>query len=320
MQIVCYVSFFVPVHNAGAEVMLYEMMLAMVNKGHKVTVISDDATINYYKCMDCIRTADIARVKKVVSQCDVVITHLINTQKAIKYAKRYNKPIVHILHNDKQIFKRQITNSNSDLIIANSQWIYDTIKLDTKKMIIHPAIDINKYEVQTNGEAIVLINLIKVKGAELFYQLAELMPEYKFIGVRGGYLVNRQIVPQDLPPNVEILPNTPNIQEVYKRAKIVLMPSEAESWGKVAIEACCSGIPVIANKTAGLTESLGNAGIFIDVNQPLLWVKKIKSLYRNQSFYTRRSNLCKKRAIELELIYKKQIEELNNNLEEIVRG
>jgi glycosyltransferase involved in cell wall biosynthesis len=187
-------------------------------------------------------------------------------------------------------------------------------------MIIHPPIDINKYEVQTNGEAIVLINLIKAKGAELFYQLAELMPEYKFIGVRGGYLVNRQIVPQDLPPNVEILPNTPNIQEVYKRAKIVLMPSEAESWGKVAIEACCSGIPVIANKTYGLNESLGNAGIFIDVNQPLLWVKKIKSLYRNQSFYTKRSNLCKKRAIELELIYKKQIEELNNNLEEIVRG
>ncbi|MFI1769152.1 glycosyltransferase family 4 protein [Streptomyces sp. NPDC020800] len=51
-------------------------------------------------------------------------------------------------------------------------------------------------------------------------------------------------------------------EHVYSRSRVMLMPSLYESWGRVAVEAFASGIPVIAHPTPGLVESLGEAGIF----------------------------------------------------------
>ena len=318
MRIVCYLELFVPKHNAGAEVMIYEMMLEMVKKGHRVTVVTSDAVRGFCPFIDCVNTADEMRVREIIKGSDIIITQLRATQRAVYYAKRFRKPLVNIIHNDKQIERFGITNKSVNLLVANSQWIYDGIDLEVEKIIVYPPIDVEKYAVETNGEAIVLINLIKAKGGELFYKLAELMPDYKFIGVKGGYLVKSQIVPSVLPDNVEIVENTPDILGVYKRAKIVLMPSEAESWGRVPIEACCSCIPVIANKTSGLSESLGDAGIFLDVNKPLLWVKTIEGLYKQRALYKKRGELCKKRALEIESCYKTQINVFEQKMEEII--
>lgn len=298
--------------------MLYEMMLDMVSKGHKVTVISEYPKSHYCSLIECFGVGEKQRVKLTMRKCDVVITQLYYTQQAVNLALRYKKPIIHILHNDYQIKQCGINETNAQLIVANSQWLYNTINMNVNKIVVHPPIEVAKYEVENKGNAIVLINLIKAKGSDLFYQLAELMPNYRFIGVKGGYLVKKQIIPDPLPPNVEIWPNTPNIKSVYEQAKVVLMPSEAESWGRVAIEACCSGIPVIANKTIGLAESLGNAGIFADPLKPLLWVKIIESLYNQENNYKRRSALCKQRAIEVEKLYKLQMVTFNEMLERIV--
>jgi len=58
----------------------------------------------------------------------------------------------------------------------------------------------------------------------------------------------------------------------------LLMPSLYESYGRTAVEALVSGIPVIASPTPGLKESLGDAGIFCDAEKPEQWVEAIKSL------------------------------------------
>ncbi|WP_262928542.1 glycosyltransferase family 4 protein [Streptomyces sp. CBMA152] len=49
-------------------------------------------------------------------------------------------------------------------------------------------------------------------------------------------------------------------EHVYSRSRVILMPSLYESWGRVAVEAFASGIPVIAHTTPGLVESMGEAG------------------------------------------------------------
>src|SRR5690606_41582358 len=104
------------------------------------------------------------------------------------------------------------------------------------------------------------------KGAETFYALAGRCPQTRFLGGKGGYGV--QILPRgnNALPNVEIVEHLPPERmrdEVYARTRVLLMPSAYESWGRVGVEAMCSGIPVIAHLTAGLRESLGDAGAFV---------------------------------------------------------
>ena len=126
---------------------------------------------------------------------------------------------------------------------------------------MRPPIVAADYRVQP-GQAVTLINISANKGAALFWQLVSHFPDREFIAVRGSY--GNQIVPPkgDRPRNVTVLDNTPNIQEVYARTRVLLMPSARETFGRVALEAAASGIPTLANPTVGLREALGRAGIF----------------------------------------------------------
>ena len=117
-----------------------------------------------------------------------------------------------------------------------------------------------------------------------------------FLGVRGAY------EDQILPPlgNVTIVENTPNIREIYGRSAIVLMPSRYESWGRVAVEAMASGIPVMAHPTHGLKESCSDAGIYRDRDQPEEWVREVRRLLSDPAYYEQRATACRRRAREID--------------------
>jgi len=51
--------------------------------------------------------------------------------------------------------------------------------------------------------------------------------------------------------NVTHHPNVHDMREVYGRARIILMPSLYESYGRVAVEALATGIPSIVAPTLG---------------------------------------------------------------------
>jgi glycosyltransferase involved in cell wall biosynthesis len=68
----------------------------------------------------------------------------------------------------------------------------------------------------------------------------------------------------------------------------------------VAVEAMSSGIPVIANPTPGLKEAMGNAGIFCYREDVSAWVREIKKLTEDESYYKSVSDRCRARAKELD--------------------
>jgi glycosyltransferase involved in cell wall biosynthesis len=49
----------------------------------------------------------------------------------------------------------------------------------------------------------------------------------------------------------------------YRRSKLLLVPSRYEPFGIVALEAIAGGCPVVAAKTGGLPEAVGNCGILV---------------------------------------------------------
>ncbi|MFZ4156354.1 glycosyltransferase [Streptomyces pseudogriseolus] len=76
------------------------------------------------------------------------------------------------------------------------------------------------------------------------------------------------------------------------------MPSLYESWGRVAIEAFASGIPVIAHPTPGLVESLGDAGIFAYRDDLGAWIHALHAL-KDPANWTQASLRVRARSIEL---------------------
>lgn len=68
----------------------------------------------------------------------------------------------------------------------------------------------------------------------------------------------RDIEKRKLTHLFRFLPFNPDVASIMKGCDAILMPSIVESWGLVACEALCSGIPLIATDVVGLRETIEN--------------------------------------------------------------
>lgn len=327
MNILWSIHLYPPAHNCGSEYVAHNINKYLAAKGHRCRIILHQAKMHNVRTpyeYEGIEVMGATGHVDAYRWADVVITHLDYTQFTMLMAHEAKRPIVHFVHNSTPY--NSIMNAPRDVrnyVVYNSTWIKDELKYPHESMVLTPPCDVNYYNVCDNpeeNEYITLINLDQNKGGGILKRVAEAMPDRKFLGVIGGYSSPSHIGQiTDQPQNVTIVPNTPNIREVYKKTRILLMPSAYESWGRTATEAMCSGIPVIACPTPGLKENLGDAGIFVapreskilhegSVDEQTVYfdeeydisgiVNEIKKL-DNKKHYSGVSEKCRARANEL---------------------
>lgn len=300
MKILWSIHLYPPVHNCGSEWMAHNINKFLLSKGHHVRVILHQATMNKVKTpydYEGVEVFPPTGQLDAYRWADVICTHLDFTQYSIIMADAAKKPVVHFIHND--IEYTSVSNARRDnYVVYNSKWIAEKLKYKWPSMVLYPPCDYDQYNVcerPEDNEFITLISLNKNKGAEQFYKIAEVMPHKKFLGVLGSY--DEQMIKQL--PNVTIVPNTPDILSVYKKTRVLLMPSAYESWGRTATEAMCNGIPVICTTTPGLKENCGEAGIYVKQRNNIdKWVKEIERL-DNETYYKKQSEKCRQRARDL---------------------
>jgi glycosyltransferase involved in cell wall biosynthesis len=270
---------YIPAQNAGAEVMLHNLLRPLAERGHDVRVLLTTPAPDEY-LVDGVRVgavgggADLARA---VADADVAITHLQSTPGVTMLGALNGTPVVHLLHNDFEPSRAYLARWPVALAVFNSEWMERAYGHRGPSVVVRPPVLPSEYETHTAGDRVTLINLYHRKGSALFWKLASAMPDVRFLGVTGGY--GQQDV-RDL-PNVEVLPHVPAGEmagRVYARTAILLMPSIYESWGRTGVEAMCSAIPVIAHPTPGLQESLGYAGRFVDRDDVAGWEYAIRQL------------------------------------------
>lgn len=280
---------------AGGERYL-ERLLTHLQPNHEITVIcgcKEPYTHNGIRCLPQGDTVDVfTGHNELVREADLIITHLIGSSAGYNKAVQHNKPLVFIAHNNSKNYAPRFGLPNMTHIIYNSFQL-QTDLFNTfghfNGTVLHPIL--HTYT-RKSGDKITLINCNHNKGGHLFIQIAERLPQYEFLGVFGGY--GEQY--EGTAPNLTYLPNGVDMERVYADTRILLVPSEFESFSQCAIEAMSCGIPVIAHPTKGILENLGDAGIFISRDDLQKYCEQIVYLLSNPQAWQRQSDVCYERA------------------------
>lgn len=298
LSVVARLHAYPPDHNAGAEWALHEMLRALVERGHEVRVLlSRPAASREPYDLDGVQVVpysagDEERFAKAVRQASAVVSHLENVPGAASLARGYGVPLIVMCHNTFGLTWKPMLRGSTALAVVNSQWMLakadatfeGRVQRPARLLVVRPPVWAGEYRTRP-GDCITLVNCTLSKGAGVLAELARRMPERKFLAVRGSY-------GEQQPPNLDnvlVLDHMPGRQmrdEVYARTRLLLMPSDYESWGRVGVEAMASGIPVLAHPTDGLVESLGSAGVFCDRDDADAWQAAIESLDAREAYRT----------------------------------
>lgn len=252
--------------------------------GHEPRVLVDEGPRGSYDFGGIEVIVDPGRrlERALYSSADIILGQGINSVRSFMRAAEANRPYV--------LFVRDVGDwrkmpRRPDLVVFNAEWQVHMSEYLGAALVVHPPMDVAKY-LCAPGDRVTLINLNRRKGGDLFGRLVKSMPDVQFLGVIGMW--GEQIVPRPLPRNLEILESQNDVRRVYSRTRVLLLPSRWESFGRVAVEAALSGIPVVASPNPGTIEALGNAAIYASLSDVDEWVAAIRSL-DDPEFYSSQS-------------------------------
>ena len=300
---------YVPFVNAGSEVCSHQINTFLMKKPYKYDVwvgVPGYPQVTYEN-VRCFNLYDDAKLYGVLQSSHVIMSHGVAMRNNAMYLARISGlPFVGWAHtntyvraakkpwNDPRLQGRQFTVFNSESLLSTADVPSET------STIVKPPVDFRNYAVEPEKHQrkyVTLSNVNGNKGGHLLIQLAKSLPDIQFLGVIGGY--KKQITQTGL-PNLTYLPNTKDIKSVYAQTWVQIMPSAEETWGRTAVEAMSSGIPVVVSPTPGLKECCDTAAIYCDRSDLESWVTTIRKLKDDTEFYNRRSTAALERARALD--------------------
>lgn len=271
MRVLAHVPNFLPRHNSGGEVYLFQVLKSLEGSPAEVVLIEDDAQPRQMGNIQVVGVKTRQDEDYWYRWADIVITHLGKTGRALNKTRKHKKPLVHLIHNDFRM--KQLDLVGNQFFIYNSHWVKSRLNYRHPGIVWYPQVRKFKNSKLT-AKYITLVNCNENKGGDIFIEIAKKMPEEQFLGVRGAYKF--QI--EEKLPNLTYVDNINDMSWVYENTKILLCPSYYESFGIAAREAAVAGIPVIAHPTGGLVENLGNYALWCDRRNIQGYVNIIKNI------------------------------------------
>jgi surfactin synthase thioesterase subunit/glycosyltransferase involved in cell wall biosynthesis len=167
--------------------------------------------------------------------------------------------------------------------------------------------------------SVLMINPCAVKGISIFLEAAARMPDLEFAALPGWATSREDSAALKRAPNVRIVPNAVQIDEILAEAGVLMMPSLwYEGFGLIVMEAMLRGIPVVASDSGGLKEAKRDTKYVIPVRgieryepvfdehampKPVLpqyeiepWIAALRELTTDRAAYERESRASRAAA------------------------
>jgi glycosyltransferase involved in cell wall biosynthesis len=134
-----------------------------------------------------------------------------------------------------------------------------------KARVVHPPIYGAPPPV-SSGPLILMINPCVVKGIEIFVSLSARLRDLSFGALVGWGTTAKDRALLARSGNIEVIESVRDIDEVLRRARMLLMPSLwYEGFGLIVMEAMLRGLPVVSSDSGGLMEAKEGTGYVIPV-------------------------------------------------------
>lgn len=216
--------------------------------------------------------------------------------------------------------------------VANSPFVAQELdrRYGIAAEVLLPVIDVDRYrndnlDSDADQRAFVtFINPVPEKGSSVFVKIAERMPDVRFLVIKGKWSRRDYDSLGDLDamsrlPNVHVAEFTNDIAQIYRKTKILLVPSQtAEAFGRVVIEAQANAIPVVASDRGGLRDAVGTGGITVSPAEvPDGYIGALYSLLKNQDNYKGNSLSAVENVNDYVSTRNAQVDKFVSNLENI---
>lgn len=225
---------------------------------------------------------------------DVVVVQGWPTNELVKPFLRAGLPTVISVHNPEPFaLDRELAAAHKLSFVVNSRF---TASLHADKdilAVIPPLIARDDYVVDSNRKVALFVNPIRVKGLPRVLDLARRRPDAPF-EIFESWLMKPEERREAAAacaklPNIRWRPTLRDMRPAFRRAKVVLMPSEMiETWGRMASEGHISGIPTLASAHGALPDTVGPAGLCVPLDAPPQdWEQAFSALWDEPDVYAR---------------------------------
>jgi hypothetical protein len=298
---------FLPITFAGSELSGYETIKYLRERGHEISIYVKTHKVESYDSFPIYKYDPMSEkcIQEIVN-ADIILYQMGSGHENMEIVKLRNKKtfiFIHMVNSYPWLLQQKV--QFPVIIVYNSHMTQDTLPTFYNNMRMIPYVNTNDFKhirsLTVQNNVVCLINCNKNKGGDILREIAIKMTNVQFLGVKGGY--SEQVYGGG-PVNLTYVENQKDIKNILKRIGILIMPSKNETWGRTAVEAMASGIPVIHSEAGGLVECVGGAGILCYRDDLDSWCEAISRLIGDPAY---RENLRQKGFIRVTEIEKEQL-------------
>jgi glycosyltransferase involved in cell wall biosynthesis len=189
-----------------------------------------------------------------------------------------------------------------DLLLSNTRSVAELARRSDHVVTFVPSlVDLSGSATETTREVALLVSPTEIQGVDTALMLAAARPDVRFVLQHSWSLdaIDTERLNDRLArlSNVEQRSTTSTPAEIYRDARILVVPHRIDNRPRVILEAQSNGIPVLVRALPGLLDQMGDGGLAVeDTAEPDDWIGAFARLWDDEATYAELSTKARQWA------------------------